>query len=152
MEKNTNERMLSEHFSLSEFLKSGTAIRHGIENVPTEADIRRMEALCQQVLEPLRRRFGVLRITSGFRCPELNRKVGGVANSQHLRGEAADIHISDPEVAHKMMDFLVAKGIDFDQCILEYKRKKGTRWLHLSYNIERKNRREVIYPESAIRI
>ncbi|MBQ7470846.1 MAG: peptidase M15 [Prevotella sp.] len=142
MNQNTNMR-LSEHFTLREFTISGTAIMHGIVNNPTEADIRRMRLLCEHVLEPLRRRFGVLRITSGFRCAALNKKVGGVKNSQHLRGEAADLHIGDPEVARKMIAFLQEEGIEFDQCLLEYNRFRSTRWVHISY-VKGHNRRQAI--------
>lgn len=85
---------LSPHFRLNEFVASGTAIRHNIDNTPREEHVERLKALCENVLEPLRRRFGVIRITSGYRCEELNTKVGGAAGSQHLRGEAADINVS----------------------------------------------------------
>ena len=139
MKENTR---LSEHFTLKEFTISGTAIRHGIVNNPTEADIRRMRLLCERVLEPLRRRFGVLRITCGFCCAELHKKVGRDGSSQHLTGEAVDIHISDPEVAWKMVTFLQVQGIEFDQCLLEELVKENVRWLHLSYH-EGMNRRQI---------
>ncbi len=139
MKENTR---LSEHFTLREFIVSGIAIRHGIVNNPTEADIRRMRLLCERVLEPLRRRFGVLRITSGFCCTELNKKVGRDGNSPHLTGEAADIHISDPEVAWKMVTFLQVQGIEFDQCLLEELVKENVRWLHISYR-EGENRQQI---------
>ncbi len=123
---------LSEHFVLSEFTRSGTAIRLRVPNVPSEGDVARLKALCCNVLEPLRRRFGVLRVTSGYRSERLNRLVGGVATSQHCRGEAADIHVSSLEVAQKMCEY-AREHLDFDQLILESVRKTGARWLHISY-------------------
>ena len=91
--------LLTPHFSLWEMVRSGTAIRLGIDNRPQPEHIARMRALCENVLEPLRRRFGVIRITSGFRCPALNRVVHGVRHSQHLYGEAADIHVPNRRAA-----------------------------------------------------
>ena len=77
---------LTQHFSLREFIISATAIRHGIDNTPSEETVARLKALCDNVLEPLRRRFGRIRITSGYRSPSVNAKVGGVATSQHTLG------------------------------------------------------------------
>ena len=91
------QEMLSEHSSLWEMTRSGMAIRKGIENRPRPEHVMRMRALCRNVLEPLRRRFGMIRITSGYRCPALNIMVRGARNSQHQYGEAADIHIASPE-------------------------------------------------------
>lgn len=131
---------LTEHFTLREFVLSATAIRHGIDNTPPAETVERIKALCENVLEPLRRRFGVIRITSGFRSERVNRLVGGAATSQHRLGEAADIHVSSLEVAQKMCAF-VREHLDFDQLILESVRKTGARWIHVSYRMAG-NRRE----------
>lgn len=95
----TLNQTLTPHFTLAEFVRSGVAIRHNIANTPTPNAINNLRLLCENVLEPLRRRFGVIRITSGYRCEELNNMVGGKPNSQHLLGQAADIHLSNKEVA-----------------------------------------------------
>ena len=82
---------LTAHFCLEEFTQSATAAKHGICNEPPIDAISNLQNLCQQVLEPLREHYGrAIHISSGYRCKELNRRVGGVANSQHLKGEAAD--------------------------------------------------------------
>lgn len=133
--------MLSEHFSLSEMTQSGTAIRLGIANVPAADDIERMRQLCVNVLEPVRRRFGVTRISSGFRSPELNSAVGGVAGSQHLLGETADIHISNAEAGTRIFDY-IRRNLDFDQLLFEHRMTNGCRWLHVSYTTRRANRRQ----------
>lgn len=134
--------MLSKHFSLRELTASGTAIRHNIDNSAPDDVVERLRLLCENVLEPLRRRFGVLRVTSGYRCARLNALVGGATTSQHLSGEAADIHVASAAEAVKMVAWARA-NIVFDQLISEYRRKSGTRWLHLSYSAKGANRREV---------
>lgn len=138
---NMNEK-LTEHFSLSEMVRSATAIKLEIINSPTPEDVVRMKALCVNVLEPLRKRFGIIRITSGFRCKALNAAVGGVSNSQHMRGEAADIHVSSLEQAEKMAGY-VKDCLVFDQLLIERRMSNGCCWIHVSYVIEtaiRKNR------------
>lgn len=125
-------QQLSTHFSLREFVVSGTALRHHIENLPAPQQVERLRDLCQQVLEPLRLRFGVIRITSGYRCELLNELVGGVPASQHLTGEAADLHISNMEVGQKMFCF-IRDHTSFDQLLFERVRKSGVCWLHVSH-------------------
>lgn len=126
------EMRLSKHFVLREFTLSGTAIRYGIDNTPSATEVERLRVLCDNVLEPLRRRFGVLRITSGYRSERVNRLVGGSATSQHRLGEAADIHVSSLEVARKMCAY-AKEHIDYDQLIIESVKKSGARWIHVSY-------------------
>ena len=129
----TLNQTLTPHFTLAEFVRSGVAIRHNIANTPTPNAINNLRLLCENVLEPLRRRFGVIRITSGYRCEELNNMVGGIPNSQHLLGQAADIHLSNKEVAMKMFNF-VAERLDYDQLLFEHRKSDGANWLHVSYN------------------
>lgn len=135
------DEQLTAHFNLREFTISATAVRHGIDNVPPEAARERLLVLCREVLEPLRRCFGVIRITSGYRCRDVNRLVGGSPSSQHVAGEAADISVGSDEVGRKMYDF-VRTRLDFDQLILERNRKTGARWLHVSYRSGGRNRRQ----------
>ena len=93
---------LTQHFTLAEMIRSGAAVRLNISNEPSAEVVENLRLLCENILEPLRRRFGVIRITSGYRCQALNQAVGGVGHSQHLCGEAADIHVSNREVGLKM--------------------------------------------------
>ena len=134
---------LSEHFSLGEFVRSSTAQRMSIDNTPDAEVIENLGNLCTKVLEPLREHLGQpVVITSGFRSKRLNETVGGVKNSQHLRGEAADLMVEGEKQARDwirwMMDFL-----EFDQLILEKKGKKV--WVHVSL---KRNRQQVLKIEN----
>ena len=78
---------LTEHFKLSEFTNSSTATARGIDNTPNEQQIANLKRICEEILEPLRAFAGQpIIIGSGFRCPALNKAVGGVKNSQHMTG------------------------------------------------------------------
>ena len=139
------KQQLSEHFKLSEFTQSGTARRHKIKNVPGPREVERLRFLCVKSLEPMRRRFGVIRITSGFRCKKLNALVGGSPTSQHVLGEAADIHTGGRELSEKMFGF-AKQNIPFDQLILEHNPAHGIYWLHISLRSDRPgNRHEAFF-------
>lgn len=127
---------MSEHFTLRNLALSGAVIRHRIANVPTAEETERLRALCENVLEPLRRRFGVIRVVNGYHSEELCRLTGSDNTSQHRLGEETDIHVSSMEVAQKMYDFIKANLV-YDQLRLEAKPKTCTIILHVSYKVVR---------------
>ena len=117
---------------MAELTKSETAMRRKIDNTPTEAVKKNLTALVDKVLDPLREAWGQpIIVSSGYRCPKLNRAVGGVASSQHTLGQAADIHtVSDkPSENKKLYDLIKKLELPVDQCINEY----GYNWIHVSY-------------------
>ena len=123
---------LSEHFTLGEFTNSITAKRLRIANEPDFEQVLALRQLCQEVLEPLRRHYGKpIRITSGYRCPLLNEAVGGVGNSQHQWGEAADLSVPSEAVARDWFKWIV-HHTDFDQLLFEHSRRLRNCWLHVS--------------------
>ena len=128
---------LSQHFRLSEFTRSATASARGIDNTPSASAIDNLRRLCQEVLEPLRRHLDrPVVISSGYRCKKLNDRVGGSKNSQHTKGQAADI-ASDAPI--HLAQIVIDRGLDFDQMILY------PNFIHLSYTLERANRKQILY-------
>ena len=123
---------LSEHFKLAEFERSDVARQLQIDNrVPAEL-IPSLRTLCREVLEPLRQHVGKpIRINSGYRCPALNgsKQVQGQTNSQHLKGEAADIHLDSVAEGRDWFKWLM-DNTNVDQLIWE--RKGSTCWIHVS--------------------
>ena len=134
---------LTKNFSLEEMYRSETARRCGIDNKPqTEEVVENLRALCLEVLQPLRDHLGrPVVVSSGYRCKDLNKKVGGVENSQHLKGEAADIKVSGKEELIDVMRYIMDQT-DFDQLIRET--SGTTEWVHVSHKRNGNNRRMVL--------
>lgn len=130
---------LSKNFSLKEMTYSSTADNLKIDNTPNGAVIENLKALCIKLLQPIRDKFGVINITSGYRSKALNKEVKGSITSNHLYGYAADIQCKGhtlQEIYHYVVNNLV-----FDECFIE-ENKKGTKWLHLAYRKNEINRRK----------
>ena len=136
---------LSEHFTLGELTKSGS--HPEVYNIPSHEAIANMKRLCQW-LEVLRERAGTpIRINSGYRSPQLNRKIGGVANSNHLTGCAVDIRVSGMEqlirYAAILLDYAEESHQDFDELLIE-KNRYGAIWLHFAVRPSG-NRRKILF-------
>lgn len=135
---------ISKSFVLEEFTKSDTAKAKGIVNAIGQTEVVNLCALVHQVLQPLRDAMGhQVKIGSGYRCPRLNAAVGGVKNSQHMTGEAADLCIDgDMQKGKRWFEWIKA-NCNFDQLIWEHN-AKGTYWVHVSYRASGNNRKQVI--------
>ena len=135
---------ISKNFTLEEFTASETAKAKGIRNNPGQSDVVNLCALVHNVLQPLRTAMGEpIKIGSGYRSLALNKAVGGVSNSQHMRGEAADLCIDGDLKKGKRWFEWIKANCDFDQIILEHN-AKGSYWVHVSYRADGKNRKQVI--------
>lgn len=131
------------HFNLSEFFRSSTAAKNGIENEPSiderAAIVRNINLLVDNVLDPVRDVVQApILITSGYRSSQVNRLVGGVDDSQHMSGCAADFHVEGftPSMMYQVFLY-ISNTLEFDQLI--YYRRKNI--IHVSY-VENCNRHE----------
>ena len=135
---------ISKNFTLDELTASATAKALGIINAPGVDEVCNMCALVHHVLQPLRDAMQEpIKIGSGYRCTKLNQAVGGVANSQHIRGQAADLCIDGDKVKGKRWFDWIRAHCEFDQLIWEHN-ARGSYWLHVSFRSDGKNRRNVI--------
>tara|TARA_B100000424_G_scaffold269775_1_gene267478 strand:- start:1610 stop:2074 length:465 start_codon:yes stop_codon:yes gene_type:complete len=134
---------LSQNFTLQEYIKSQTALRQGIDNMPNEQHLEKAKLLFENVVQPVRDNFGVTVINSGYRGPELNEAVGGSDKSQHCKGEAVDIEC--PGVPNYDVAKWIHDNLDFDQLILEFYTPgiPDSGWVHVSYK-EDANRKSVL--------
>ena len=130
MKENLNETRLefggvrlSPHFKLGEFLN----LKKHPANIPTMQAVANMTYGCHQLLEPARLIVDPIIINSGFRCEAVNRQVGGVKNSQHLIGQAADIRPKDPAQFPALVDFF--RNWEYTDQLLT-----ASTWLHISWN------------------
>lgn len=135
---------ISQNFTLEEFTASRTAKEQGIANNPGQTDVVNLCGLVHNVLQPLRKWWGKeVKIGSGYRSLALNRAVGGVSNSQHMRGEAADLCIDADLAKGRKWFAYIRDHLPFDQLIWEHN-AKGSFWVHVSYRADGRNRRQVV--------
>ena len=122
---------LTKNITLEELTASDDAVKHGIVNVPDEAQLQNLTMLAVNILQPIRDHFDKPVIVgphhSGFRCDKLNEIVGGEPKSQHRKGQAADFHVED--IPLKEVFLFIIRDLRFDQVIFEF-----GRWIHCSYN------------------
>jgi len=131
---------ISHHFTLEELTASQTATRLGFKEQfePSNVVVNNLTTLCR-TLEKVREIWGgPLHISSGYRCPRLNKAIGGSATSSHMEGEAADIDLGSREKNQQLYQKILDVGIEFDQLINEY----NFSWVHISFRY--KNRRQIL--------
>ena len=128
------------YFTVAEFVRSDTADRRAIDNRLPKELLPNVQALVNNVLDPLREAYGKpIRVNSGFRCPPLNKAVKGSATSDHMNGRAADITAGSPKENKRLFYLIQELGLPFDQLIDE----KHFSWVHVSYR-EGANRNQVL--------
>ena len=129
------------YFIVKELCRSTKAKKLGIDNTPTTQAVENMTRLINIVLDPLREAYGeAITVNSGYRCPALNKAVGGANNSQHKTGEAVDITVGSKE-GNKWLFGYIRDNLPYDQLIDEY----DYSWVHVSLDADMCNRREIIH-------
>jgi hypothetical protein len=138
---------LSEHLALSEVIRSESAKRNGISNMPTPEHIENFKLLAEKVFEPIRNNFRCpIHISSGYRSRELNTLVGGSATSQHCTAEALDVDMDGTPhgVTNKMVFDFIKSSLEFDQLIWEFGSDSNPDWVHVSYESTGKQRKQIL--------
>ena len=132
---------LSKNFVLSEITRSNTAKRLGIKNEPTKKHLVNIQRLVTELIQPMRDALGPIRISSGYRSPQLNRAIGGSTKSQHCKAEALDLQFwKDGKMCNEeIYNWVLKSGLEFDQMINEF----DFSWIHISLKEER-NRKQVL--------
>ncbi|CCG99824.1 peptidase M15A [Fibrella aestuarina BUZ 2] len=134
--------------TLSEAIKSQTATRKGINNMPTQREYDNMVRLYNAVYVPICERFGKLPVSSFFRCPALNKAVGGSATSDHVQGRAIDIDcdgLGEGYPTNKELFEWVRTHLEFDQVIQEFPDADGNPgWVHVGYRSPTQNRKRAL--------
>jgi len=136
---------LSEHLELAEVIRSESAKRRGISNMPTEQHIANLKKLAENVFEPIRANFRQpIRISSGYRSQSLNAAIGGATNSQHSTGEAIDIDMEGTKITNKEIFNFIKEKLNFDQLIYEFGNNTEPDWVHVSFKANGQQRKQVL--------
>lgn len=136
---------LSENLDLSEVIRSESAKRNGISNTPTPEHIENLKALAENIFQPIRDHFKKpIRISSGYRSKGLNIKVGGSLTSQHSKGQAIDIDMDGTDITNRQIFDFVKDNLNFDQLIYEFGDEQSPDWVHISYNKNGLQRKQVL--------
>jgi len=135
---------ISEHISMKEALRSNTAKRLGIDNMPDNDTLLTMQITAQHIFEPLRNKFKEpIYISSFYRSPELNKAIGGSSRSQHCKGEAIDIDDVYSKATNADFFNYIKDKLEFDQLIWEFGDDENPAWVHVSYSLG-KNRMRIL--------
>jgi len=138
---------ISEHLDLSEVIRSESAKRAGINNMPTEEHIRNLKLLAENIFEPIRANFRIpIRISSGYRSKSLNSYIAGSMTSQHCKGEAIDIDMDgNPHgITNAQVFEYIKNNLPFDQLIWEFGNNENPDWVHVSYSSTGKQRKQAL--------
>lgn len=134
---------LSKNLSLAEVIRSESAKRRGIKNIPTPEHLENLKKVAEKIFQPIREHFGVpIHVSSGYRSKELNAAIGGSATSQHCKGEALDLDMDGTSITNKQVFDFIKDNLPFDQLIWEFGDNNNPDWVHVSYGS--RNRKEVL--------
>ena len=136
---------LSKNLSLAEMIRSESAKRNGISNMPTEEHLSNMKKLAINVFQPIREHFNVpIHISSGYRSLALNNAIKGSKTSQHCTGEAMDIDMDGTTISNAQIFNWIKNNIVFDQMIWEFGTDSNPDWVHVSYESTGKQRKQIL--------
>ena len=136
---------LSKNLTLAEVIRSESAKRKGISNMPTPEHIENFKLLATKIFQPIREHFGIpIHISSGYRSAALNKAIGGSKTSQHCSGEAIDIDMDGTSITNAAIFNYIKDNLEFDQLIWEFGTKTNPDWVHVSYETTGKQRKQIL--------
>lgn len=137
---------LSKNLSLAEMIRSESAKRNGISNMPTEEHLANMKKLAINVFQPIRERFNVpIHISSGYRSLELNKAIKGSSKtSQHALGQAIDIDMDGTKITNKQIFDFIKDNLEFDQLLAEFPKNGILSWVHVSFDPNKEQRNQIL--------
>lgn len=139
--------MISKHLSYGEVTKSATALKFGINNIPSEKHLTNLKIHAKNIFEPIRKHFKApIYVSSGYRSKKLNSIIGGSKSSQHCKGQALDLDqdYRNSKITNEDIFYFVKDELDFDQLIWEFGDSNNPGWVHVSYNPDRENQRKQV--------
>lgn len=135
---------MGKYFSIEELCQSNTANARGIDNTPTREVEKNLNLLIENILDPLREQYGKpIYVNSGYRCPSLNKAVGGVSTSQHVTGQAVDIRANPIEENKNLFELIKSMNLPFNQLIWEKGSDQYPDWIHISF-VNGNTKRQII--------
>ena len=141
--------LIGKYLTLEECCKSATALRLGIDNKPNQQQIIALNTLTVNIYDKCCEKFLVkIPVVSGFRSKDLNDAISGSSqSSQHMRGEAFDLDLDGTfnGVNNAQLFEYIHSHLSFDQLIWEFGTEKSPAWIHVSYDVSGKNRKNVFY-------
>lgn len=137
---------LSKNLSLAEMIRSESAKRAGINNMPTKEHLESMKILAEKIFQPVRDYFKrPIHISSGYRSRALNASIKGASKtSQHSKGEAIDIDMDGTEITNKQVFDYIKENLEFDQLIWEFGTDDNPAWVHVSFNSKGRQRKQIL--------
>jgi hypothetical protein len=136
---------ISDHITYAEAIHSNTAKRKSIDNTPSQTQVDAMKLIAEKIFEPLRKWVGgPIKVSSFFRSITLNEAIGGVASSQHCKGQAIDIDDVYGYKTNAQMYKWIQENLDFDQMIWEFGTDTQPNWVHISYVSKEENRNKCL--------
>lgn len=137
---------LSKNLSLAEMIRSESAKKAGINNMPTKEHLESMKILAEKIFQPIRDYFKrPIHLSSGYRSKALNASIKGASKtSQHSKGEAMDIDMDGTEITNKQVFDYIKKNLEFDQLIWEFGTDNNPAWVHVSFNSKGRQRKQIL--------
>jgi hypothetical protein len=136
---------LSTNLSLAEVIRSESAKRKGINNMPTPEHIENFKKLATNIFQPIRDHFGrPILISSGYRSIKLNEAIKGSLSSQHCSGEAIDIDMDGTDITNAQIFHFIKDTLNFDQLIWEFGTDKNPDWVHVSFAANKSQRKQIL--------